>query len=116
MKAYVDPAARREVAEPIGLMVRTIAKRQGVTLTRLAEVLHVSQQSLHQKLRGDAPLEVLELTVMANELGVSRVELLRAPEELWAARDSNPEPAGGGRVARIYGLCPHSLAPLPIAA
>lgn len=97
----VPAGERRDAQAPVARLIRQIARDRGIALSALAARIGMTEQSLHNKLRGKAPLEIAELKRIALVLEVRPALLVTPPSEVfpWAARDSNPEPAEPARAA-----------------
>ncbi len=96
--------ATETLAERVGAEVRAVCARFRVTQADLAEVLHLSQGSVSQRLRGAQPMQLHEIETLAEWFSTDPAVLMgyateprpRKPErgsDWYTARDSNPEPA-----------------------
>lgn len=80
-------------AEHTGARINQLLWERRITKTQAALVVGVNQSTFSKKLRGYVPITVDELVAIATLLGVEPRDLLPTVGELYAIRDSNPEPA-----------------------
>ena len=67
--------------------IRAEAARAGITQTEVARELHMAQQNVSKRWRGERPWRLDEVERVAHMIGVNVYDLLRA------RRDSNPQPS-----------------------
>jgi transcriptional regulator with XRE-family HTH domain len=63
-------------AEQVGLEVRVQMTRHGATQADLAEALHLSQQAVSRRLRGEIAFDVTELGLIAGLFHITAAALI----------------------------------------
>lgn len=66
-------------ARRIALEVRAEMARQGMTQEALGALIGWDQRRVSRRLTGEVPLDVTELTAIADALGIGVTQLLAAP-------------------------------------
>lgn len=68
--------------EYVTATIRAEVARRRLTQRELAEALGISQQSVHNRLSGKVVIDLHELGIIADTLGVTVESLVRAPESV----------------------------------
>lgn len=120
VKEMPSPFARR-----VGGAVRALMARHQVKQVELATVLGVNQSGISYRLSGRTPFDVNELATIARLFGMTVADLVQDAEQprsddpdrgqLYARRDSNPQPAGLESTV-VRAQFPHHDDPTPTRA
>lgn len=99
MNKVIDIDERKAAASVVDRAVRLLLVDRRLKMGDVADRTGIPLPTLYGKLRGGGPLELHEVRRLAQAFDLSITDFIRVGESTtrqWAARDSNPEPAGSG--------------------